>query len=296
MVAAAVARQAAAVVHARALAALARAALVDDDEGDAFGCVRLLLTELAAALHVEPGRQGQQGAGAGQGLPRTRRRRAQRRAALARLASSGTAHGGVVVAGCEHGNKDMKKMALVKKHPQAQRLAAGKRLATGDAIIEAKEYGAIGDAGADTGVSKILAESAGAAPQCQQLLLMQQAQQAAAPAAAPAPTEMAQMKTMQIDEQPTSAAPRVAVAAEPHKRRAVAAGTAVGEVVGVVGGKPQACDEGEWTTVTTRRARRQERARIDGTTSSAARKAAAARTAATRRTAAAIIEYIGKGE
>ena len=62
MVAAAFARQAAAVVHARALAALARAALVDDDEGDAFGCVRLLLTELAAALHVEPGRQGQQGA------------------------------------------------------------------------------------------------------------------------------------------------------------------------------------------------------------------------------------------
>ena len=73
MAAAAIARQAAAVVHARALAALARAALVDDGEGDAFGCVRLLLTELAAALHVEPGRQGQQGAGAGQGLPRTRR-------------------------------------------------------------------------------------------------------------------------------------------------------------------------------------------------------------------------------
>eukprot|EP00966_Prymnesium_polylepis_P279440 6455757-Prymnesium_polylepis.1 len=27
--------------------------LVDDGDGDAFGCVRLLLTELAAALHVE---------------------------------------------------------------------------------------------------------------------------------------------------------------------------------------------------------------------------------------------------
>eukprot|EP00966_Prymnesium_polylepis_P092480 2140605-Prymnesium_polylepis.1 len=37
--------------------------LVDDGDGDAFGCVRLLLTELAAALHVEPGWQGQQGAG-----------------------------------------------------------------------------------------------------------------------------------------------------------------------------------------------------------------------------------------
>ena len=178
MVAAAVARQAAAVVHARALAALARAALVDDDEGDAFGCVRLLLTELAAALHVEPGRQGQQGAGAGQGLPRTRRRRAQRRAALARLVSSGAAHGGVVVAGCEHGNKDKKKLALVKKAPQAQRLAAGERLATGDATIEAKESGAIGDAGAGTGVSKYVAESAGEAPQCQQLLLLQQAHKA----------------------------------------------------------------------------------------------------------------------
>eukprot|EP00966_Prymnesium_polylepis_P112903 2611323-Prymnesium_polylepis.1 len=61
------ARQAAAVVHAaHALAALARAALVDDGKGDAFGCVRLLLTELAAALHAVPGRQEQQGAGPGQ--------------------------------------------------------------------------------------------------------------------------------------------------------------------------------------------------------------------------------------
>jgi len=78
MAAAATARQAVAVAHARALAALARAMLVDDGDGDAFGCVRLLLTELAAALHVEPGRQGQQGAGAGQGrCSRTQRRRAQ---------------------------------------------------------------------------------------------------------------------------------------------------------------------------------------------------------------------------
>ena len=62
MAAAAIARQAAAVAHARALAALARATLVDAGDGDVFGCVRLLLTELAAALHVEPGRQAQQGA------------------------------------------------------------------------------------------------------------------------------------------------------------------------------------------------------------------------------------------
>ena len=292
MAAAAIARQAAAVVHARALAALARAALVDDDEGDAFGCVRLLLTELAAALHVEPGRQGQQGAGAGQGLPRTRSRRAQRRAALARLVSSGAAHGGVVVAGCEHGNKDKKKLALVKKAPQAQRLAAGERLATGDTTIEAKESGAIGDAGAGTGVSKYVAESAGEAPQCQQLLLQQQAQQAAAPAAAPAPMAMAQMETMEIDEQPKSAAPRVAAAAEPHKRRAVAAGTAVGLAVGVGGNG----DEDTWTTVVSRRARRLERARLDGTTSGATRKVAAARAAATWRTVAAILDHVGEAE
>ena len=68
------------------------------------------------------------------------------------------------------------------------------------------------------------------------------------------------------DEQPMSAAPHVAAAAESHKRRAVAAGTAVGEDVGVVGGKPPAGDDGTWTTVTTRRARRRgcviERMRI----------------------------------
>eukprot|EP00966_Prymnesium_polylepis_P092800 2148129-Prymnesium_polylepis.1 len=39
-------------------------------------------------------------------------------------------HGGVDVAGCEYSNKD-KRLALVKKNsPQAQRLAAGERLAT----------------------------------------------------------------------------------------------------------------------------------------------------------------------
>eukprot|EP00966_Prymnesium_polylepis_P073707 1710866-Prymnesium_polylepis.1 len=57
--------------------------LIDDGDGDAFGCVRLLLTELAAALHVESGRQGQQGAGASQGrCSRAQRRRAQRKRAM----------------------------------------------------------------------------------------------------------------------------------------------------------------------------------------------------------------------
>eukprot|EP00966_Prymnesium_polylepis_P067145 1558881-Prymnesium_polylepis.1 len=65
-----------------------------------------------------------------------------------------------------------------------------------------------------------------------------------------------------------------------HKRQAVAAGTAVGEAVGV-GGKPAAGDEGAWTMVLSRRALQQERARLGGTANGAARKAAAARAAAT---------------
>eukprot|EP00966_Prymnesium_polylepis_P017927 413659-Prymnesium_polylepis.1 len=46
-----------------------------------------------------------------------------------------------------------------------------------------------------------------------------------------------QVEAMEDDERPTSAEPRVAAAAEPHKRRAVAAETAVGETFGV-GGRP----------------------------------------------------------
>eukprot|EP00966_Prymnesium_polylepis_P311757 7203887-Prymnesium_polylepis.1 len=67
---------------------------------------------------------------------------------------------------------------------------------------------------------------------------------------------------------------------------------AVGD--GVVGGIPPAGDAGAWTTVVSRRSRRQvERARLGDTTSGAARKTVAARVAATRRTAAAIIEFFG---
>ena len=71
---------------------------------------------------------------------------------------------------------------------------------------------------------------------------------------------------------------RAAAAATPHKRRAVAAGTAVGEAVGV-GGKAVTGDEDEsnWTTALPRRARRQARAPLGGTSSGAARKAAATR-------------------
>ena len=104
------------------------------------------------------------------------------------------------------------------------------------------------------------------------------------------------MEMAELDEQLAGAVPRVAVAAAPHKRQAVAAGTAVGEAVGN-GGKPPADAGGTWATVISRRARRQvEKARLDGTSSSAARKAAAARAAATRRTTAAIIDYFGTGE
>eukprot|EP00966_Prymnesium_polylepis_P241566 5586484-Prymnesium_polylepis.1 len=66
---------------------------------------------------------------------------------------------------------------------------------------------------------------------------------AEAAALAAAPPLMAQaMELMEMaayDEQPKSAAPRGAAAADPHKRRAVAAGKAVGEAVGVGGNRPQ---------------------------------------------------------
>ena len=101
---------------------------------------------------------------------------------------------------------------------------------------------------------------------------------------------------MQIDEQPTSAAPRVAVAAEPHKRRAVAAGTVV--ETGGRGGKPPAGEAGTWTTVLSRRARRQAKAQLSSTLSGAgaARKVAAARVVATWRTVAVVLEHFGTGE
>ena len=297
MAAAATARQAAAAALARALATALREFLADAGDGDACGGVRLLLSELAAALHAEPQRQEDEGAAAGPGLPRTHRRRAQRRAALARLVASGAAHGGNVVAVCERGSEG-KRPALAKMYLKL-RLAAGERHATGDALFDPKDAGAGRDESARAGVARGDTESAGA-----RLRRREQGQgqgleqgQAAAPAAAPATTAeqaMAQTGQEAQEAQPAVAEPRVAVAAAPHKRRAVAAGTAVGATVGV-GGKLAAGgeDEGKWTTVLSRRARRQERARLEGTSSGAARKAAAARAAATRRTAAAVIEYYG---
>ena len=163
----------------------------------------------------------------------------------------------------ECGEPTKKGGSVAKKSPQAQRPAAGGRLAASVTVIEAKDQAADRGADASAGVSTSGADSAGALPQRQQmlplLLQQQQAQQAAAPAAAdPAST---QMELAENDEQPTSAEPRVAAAA-PHKWQAVAAGTAVGVAVGV-GGKPPAGDEG-WTTVLSRRARQQGRARLEG--------------------------------
>ena len=63
-------------------------------------------------------------------------------------------------------------------------------------------------------------------------------------AAAPSPMAQAMelMAMTACDEHPTSVAPRVAAAAAPHKRQAVAAGTAVGVAVGVGGKTPAASD------------------------------------------------------
>eukprot|EP00966_Prymnesium_polylepis_P181648 4207866-Prymnesium_polylepis.1 len=51
-------------------------------------------------------RGAQPGEEEGAGLTKTRRLRAQRRAALARLCSRSAAHGDGVVSGCGHGGKD----------------------------------------------------------------------------------------------------------------------------------------------------------------------------------------------
>ena len=75
-------------------------------DGASRAAARLLLCELAAALGVELLRQPHQGGGGQPGLAKTRRRREQRRAALARLCSRSAAHGDGVISGCGRGGKD----------------------------------------------------------------------------------------------------------------------------------------------------------------------------------------------
>ena len=214
----------------------------------------------------------------------------------ARFGEGGVAQRGGGGAGGEH--KELKQPSLDVWETSGKVAALGERREAAVTVYEAKSYGAGRDEGARTGVAPGGAESAGVPPLAQQQELVTQPEaQAAARAAAAPPTEMAQMEhemeMLAYDEQPAGAAPRVAVAAEPHKRRAVAAGTAVGATVGV-GGNGE--DEDAWSTVLSRRARRQERARLGGTVSAATRKAAAARAAATWRKVAAVIEHVGKGE
>ena len=287
--------------HGAAVAAL-RAIIDYVPDGAARAAARLLVRELAAALGAGPKQGAQPGEGEAAGLARTRRRREQRRAALVRLLSSSAAVGDGLDA-CSETTKKVKDGSVEPKSGQAQELTTGERLAVGDAIIVEKDPGAGRDAGVRTGVSLSETESAGTLLQCQQLL---QQQQPEAGAEAPAPAAM-EMTTKTNDEQQASAAPRVAAAAAmPHKRQAVAAGTAVGVAVGEggkEGGKPPAGGEGTWTTVMSRRARRQERARLEGTACAAARKAAAARAAAMRRRTGrrrshrgVLLEYFGMGE
>ena len=138
-------------------------------------------------------------------------------------------------AGDERDN--VKNQSLVFWQDAPNSTASGEQRAAADAIFDEKDLGAGRDAGARAGVSMGATESAGGSRQKRQLL---QQQQPTAPAAArtagPAPAEMAQMEARANDAQLACAEPRVAAAAEPHKRRAVAAGTSVGPAVGV-GGK-----------------------------------------------------------
>ena len=97
------------------------------------------------------------------------------------------------------------------------------------------------DAGAREAVSPSVADGAGTPLQCQQLLLQQQPE-AGAEAPAPATAAITPMEMTANDEQPASAALRVAAAAAPHKRQAVAAVAAV-ETGGGGGKRPPEADE-----------------------------------------------------
>eukprot|EP00966_Prymnesium_polylepis_P159986 3698099-Prymnesium_polylepis.1 len=164
--------------------------LADVGGGDVFSYVRLLLTELAAALRVEPGRQAQEGAAACQGWrSRVQRRRAQRKRAMRALI--GARRGVDTHAGGEGGKHDKAKSGLLVFWEAAAKPAAlCERHVAADAVFDAKDRYAGRDAGASASVSPGAAESAGA------LLQQQPKAQAAARAADPAPEEMAHMETM----------------------------------------------------------------------------------------------------
>ena len=224
MAAAASGRLAATAARHGAAAAALRALLDAVPDGATRAAARLLLGELAAALGVEPMRQTHHGGGGAAVLSRTRRRREQRRAALARLRSSGAAHGDGVVDGCKRGNKDkMAKEGVEGAWFQDQRPAAGERRAAGNAAAEPTGSGADRDVGARELISDDGAESAGGRRR-QQRPGHGRAQEQGQAATAAASTEPAEARAMEHDEQDERlpcAEPRVAAAAEPHKRRAV---------------------------------------------------------------------------
>ena len=190
-----IARQAAVAAHIGAAVAALSALLISTGVGDGNERARLLLEELAAALRAEPLRQAQHEDGAGQAKrTRSRRRRDQRARAmrtrfgvLAAVRTSGGGEGGE--------QKRQKDASLVFWQGAANFAALGERRAAVVTVFEAKSSGAGRDEGARTGVAPGGAESAGVPPLAQQRkLVTQPAVQAAALAAAPPPTEMAQME------------------------------------------------------------------------------------------------------
>ena len=113
-------------------------------------------------------------------------------------------------------------------------------------VFERKDADAI-DA-ADAGAAQhAAAETGGAESAAKQGQAKRQAQTTAS-AAGPEPVETQEAARMELeqDEQPASVEPRVAVAAQPHKRRAVSAATAVGAVgegARQLGGATEATDD-----------------------------------------------------
>ena len=106
--------------------------------------------------------------------------------------------------------------------PSGVRAHSGSSSARIADAIGAADAGAAQHAAAETGGAESAAKQGQAKSQAQ----------TTASAAALEPVEAQEAARMELeqDEQPASVEPRVAVAAQPHKRRAVSAATAVGAV------------------------------------------------------------------
>ena len=142
--------------------------------------------------------------------------------------------------------QELKKASLVFQPGEADWLALGERRARALAVFERKDFGAVEAAGA--GEERYEVAETGVADSAASEAQMEGQAQAAAPAAAPEPAEAkleAQAAPLEPGAQQAWAEPRRAAAAKPHKRLAVAAGTAVGDAVGA--GERQAGGAGETT-------------------------------------------------